>query len=229
MNFEYYYNKLSSMNKAPEQELIGSHKNGEELEEENSKEVAQDGSTEDMEEIDDFSPKNFSETFKDILEKNPDLAEEIKKSPDFADLGDELKEHMPVFHKLGERSAGKKEEFKKLDEKPTFKKLMKLLVPKKKDINDPTRGPLDQRWHGSGSGGSRNIAYGETPAGVIDGVNDTFTLIAIPNPSNSLILALNGQVLARTVDYTITGNTITLNTPPQNIPDAVLRAIYYEY
>lgn len=136
MNFEYYYSKLSSMNKTPEQELIGSHKNGEELEEENSNEVSQDGASEEVKDIEDFSPKNFSETFKDILEKNPDLAEEIKKSPDFADLGDELKEHMPVFHKLGERSAGKKEEFKKLDEKPTFKKLMKLLVPKKKDIND---------------------------------------------------------------------------------------------
>lgn len=133
MNFEFYYNKLQSNKNSEEKELIGSHGDGLENNEENKNE---EKSTPSEEVEDDFSPKNFSDVFKDILEQNPDLIEEISKSPDFAKLGDELKEFMPIHPKLGKGHEGKKEDFKKLDEKPTFKKLMKLLIPKKKDIND---------------------------------------------------------------------------------------------
>ncbi len=139
MNFEYYYNKLIK-NNLPEQQLIGSHSSGEELNDEKKKDNENQNNGEEIKSEagngEDFSPKNFSETFKDILESNPELAKEISKSPDFADLGDELKEFMPIFPELGDKVAGKQEAFKKLDEKPTFNKLMKLLIPKKKDIND---------------------------------------------------------------------------------------------
>ena len=139
MNFEYYYNKLVNEEKIPEQQLLGSHTSGKDLENENSESNENKNSKSDSLEkntTDDFSPSNFSDTFKDILEKNPDLVEDMSKSPDFANLGDELKEFMPIHPKLGNRFSGKKEDFKKLDEKPTFNKLMKLLIPKKKDVND---------------------------------------------------------------------------------------------
>lgn len=133
MNFEYYYNKLQSNQNTEEKELIGSHGDGLENNEENKAEKSSAPSEEIKEE---FSPDNFSDMFKDILEQNPDLVDEISKSPDFANLGDELKEFLPIHPKLGNGQEGKKEDFKKIDEKPTFKKLMKLLIPKKKDIND---------------------------------------------------------------------------------------------
>lgn len=97
---------------------------------------------------------------------------------------------------------------------------------KKGDLNDPTRGPLDQRWHGSGS---KNTILGETPSGLINGVNKVFNLSKAPNPINSLVLILNGQVLTRDIDFTLSGTTIIMTVAPQNIPDLVLRAIYYEY
>ncbi len=148
MNFEYYYNKIYTDKNAQEQDLLGSHGNGEENNEENKQEgntpsAESKDESDKKEEVgsiveseDDFSPENFSDVFKDILEQNPEIAEEISKSPDFANLGDELKEFMPIHPELGKGHEGKKEDFKKLDQKPTFKKLMKLLVPKKKDIND---------------------------------------------------------------------------------------------
>lgn len=133
MNFEFYYNKLSKADKLEDNKLLGSHKNEEDLTDENEQGSAQ---PKVEEEKDEFSPENFSEVFKDIIEANPELIEEISKSPDFAKLGDELKEFMPIHPKLGKGHEGKKEDFKKLEEKPTFNKLMKLLIPKKKDIND---------------------------------------------------------------------------------------------
>ncbi len=73
--------------------------------------------------------------------------------------------------------------------------------------------------------GGINFADTETPTGAINGSNVTFTLANAPSPAASLILTLNGQVLAPVgVDYTLSSATITLNTAPPT--GSILRAWY---
>ena len=61
-----------------------------------------------------------------------------------------------------------------------------------------------------GAGGSFGIFQdAETPSGVIDGVNVTFTLAATPNPAASLVLTKNGIVQKPAIDFTLSLATIT--------------------
>ena len=71
----------------------------------------------------------------------------------------------------------------------------------------------------------------ETPGGVINGVNQVFTLAAAPSPAESLVLFLNGSRLQVGVDYTLSGTTITFTFAPgvgDPAQDAtyILRAYY---
>ena len=50
---------------------------------------------------------------------------------------------------------------------------------------------------------------GETPAGVINGVNNLFTLTQSPNPVASLALYRSGVKLRSVADYTISGSSVT--------------------
>jgi len=54
------------------------------------------------------------------------------------------------------------------------------------------------------------------PAGVMNGVNVTFVLPFVPNPSTSLSLSYNGarQKEGALGDFTLAGDTITLVNPP---------------
>ncbi len=54
----------------------------------------------------------------------------------------------------------------------------------------------------------------ETPIGTINGVNANFTLTYSPNPTNSLVVILNGQVMSETEDYTLIADILTLNIAP---------------
>ena len=54
----------------------------------------------------------------------------------------------------------------------------------------------------------------ETPAGTIDGYNKVFTLANSVVTPGSLILLANGTIQAAGEDYTLDGQTITMNTPP---------------
>jgi hypothetical protein len=67
---------------------------------------------------------------------------------------------------------------------------------------------------GQSGGNVPNFSDAETPAGVIDGFNATFTLAHIPNPAASLILVENGQVLSSGIDFTLSGSTIAIFTAP---------------
>jgi hypothetical protein len=60
-----------------------------------------------------------------------------------------------------------------------------------------------------GSGGLMFID-GETPAGVIDGVNTAFALSGAPTPTGSLTLFRNGMLLRQGIDYSISGKNVTL-------------------
>lgn len=73
--------------------------------------------------------------------------------------------------------------------------------------------------------GGGYFVYNETPSGTINGVNDTFTLAGTPNPSSSLTLTLNGQVLIQGSDYTLSGFTITMTTIP--LTGMMLKAVFY--
>ncbi len=73
---------------------------------------------------------------------------------------------------------------------------------------DGTSGPC-----GTGGGGTApGFTDGETPAGLINGSNVTFTLAEAPNPSTSLALYRNGVLQRSGADYSVSGNVITFAT-----------------
>ncbi len=62
-------------------------------------------------------------------------------------------------------------------------------------------------------GGAANIVWNEIPAGTINGINDTFTISATPDPFDSLELYKNGLLLIEGDDYTLAASTITFSAP----------------
>lgn len=66
--------------------------------------------------------------------------------------------------------------------------------------------------------------YSETPLGLQDSSNLTFTLSNIPTPPSSLCLFLNGQLLTETEQYTLAEETITFVVAPD--PGDTIRASY---
>ncbi len=66
----------------------------------------------------------------------------------------------------------------------------------------------------------------ETPGGLVDGVNLTFTLAHPPNPASSVMLFRNGLLQRLTVDFTLTGSTIQFVAGATPQPGDVLVASY---
>ena len=66
----------------------------------------------------------------------------------------------------------------------------------------------------TGSGKIHTHVWNETPTGLINGVNVTYTLSASPNPANSLQVLVNGLLQREGAGqcYTLSGTTLTLNT-----------------
>jgi hypothetical protein len=64
------------------------------------------------------------------------------------------------------------------------------------------------------------------PTGVINGVNDDFTLASTPNPVTSFEVKLNGALLTITEDYTLVGSTLTMVTPP---PTGSILGVKYRF
>ena len=52
----------------------------------------------------------------------------------------------------------------------------------------------------------------EVPAGVVNGSNGSFTLSQIPYPAASVAVYRNGLRLIASIDYTISGNSITFTS-----------------
>jgi hypothetical protein len=73
-----------------------------------------------------------------------------------------------------------------------------------------------------------NEANEEGPAGQINGVNKTFTLAHTPNPATSLRLVYRGMTLrsGASYDFTLSGNTITMNYAPTTGGNLIA---WYEY
>lgn len=72
-----------------------------------------------------------------------------------------------------------------------------------------------QQGSGGGSGGSgTGVVIRETPSGVMNGTNTTFTLSQAPTPASSLLLFLDGVEQEPGTDYTLSGSTITYVVAP---------------
>ena len=81
-----------------------------------------------------------------------------------------------------------------------------------------------------GTGGSATVGAsfrdGETPGGLIDGVNAVFTLSNTPSPSNSLLLYRNGLLQKSGVDYTLSGSQVTFLSGSIPQPGDILVGAY---
>lgn len=67
---------------------------------------------------------------------------------------------------------------------------------------------------GSGGGGGSAVYTDESPVGVVDGVNVTYTLSTAPFDLATLNLFLDGVRQNRPLDYTIAGAVITMAVAP---------------
>jgi hypothetical protein len=66
---------------------------------------------------------------------------------------------------------------------------------------------------GSGGGApGTSFVDAETPAGLINGSNSTFTLASMPNPSASVAVSRNGLLMKQGVDYTLSSNSISFQS-----------------
>jgi hypothetical protein len=80
---------------------------------------------------------------------------------------------------------------------------------------------------GCGSGGtSASFVDNETPTGTINSVNATFAIAQAPVPTASLVLTRNGIVLFQSVDYTLSGTSITFLSGAIPVTGDALRASY---
>ncbi len=101
---------------------------------------------------------------------------------------------------------------------------------------DTVQGNLSDCVHVDGSSGPcvdpsvvPSIVTNETPGGVVDGSNATFTLANTVSPANSLLLYRNGLLLQSAVDYNIQSDGSILFVPaalPQ--PGDILLASYQD-
>ena len=70
-----------------------------------------------------------------------------------------------------------------------------------------------------------NFVDNDSPAGIVDGANLSFTLAAVPAPASSLSIYRNGVLQKATQDFSLSGNRLSfLSTPPQ--PGDTLLASY---
>jgi len=74
--------------------------------------------------------------------------------------------------------------------------------------------------------GATSLALNETPSGLVNGINDTFTLSSTPSPSTSLLLFINGQLITQGTDYTLATATITFVSSAIPMTGDILLATY---
>jgi hypothetical protein len=67
---------------------------------------------------------------------------------------------------------------------------------------------------------------GDSPAGIVDGSNTSFTLSAVPNPASSLAVYRNGMLQKIVQDYTLTASTIQFVAADAPQPGDTLLAAY---
>lgn len=88
--------------------------------------------------------------------------------------------------------------------------------------------PAATTTFGAGGPTDAGLYFSETPAGVIDGVNLTFTLSRTPSPAAALVLFKNGLYQTAGEDFTLTGATIVFAAGNAPLPGKNLRAAIYQ-
>jgi len=80
----------------------------------------------------------------------------------------------------------------------------------------------------SGACGSVSVSFmdADTLSGLVDGVNTSFGLSAVPNPSASLEVYRNGVLQKATQDFTLSGSTVQFTTASTPVPGDTLLASY---
>jgi len=79
---------------------------------------------------------------------------------------------------------------------------------------------------GNGSGSANDFVDGDTPIGVIDGSNATFTLNGAPDPATSMALYRNGVLQKVGLDYTFSNGAIQFFAASTPQPTDILLASY---
>jgi hypothetical protein len=77
-----------------------------------------------------------------------------------------------------------------------------------------------------GSASAPSFMDGDSPSGIVDGANTTFTLSATPNPATSLAVYRNGMLQKAGQDFTATGNTVRFVVANAPQPGDTLLASY---
>ena len=88
---------------------------------------------------------------------------------------------------------------------------------------------LQANYRMAGTAAPASFSDDETPGGSINGTNLTFTLAAAPMPPISLKLYKNGLLLTQSLDYTISGSTITFANTAVTPKSGDLLAAYYRH
>jgi hypothetical protein len=79
---------------------------------------------------------------------------------------------------------------------------------------------------GACGGSQPSFVDGDSPAGIVDGSNTSFTLSAVPDPASSLAVYRNGVLQKITQDYTFTGSTLQFVAAAAPQPGDTLLASY---
>ena len=103
--------------------------------------------------------------------------------------------------------------------------LAPLGLVKKSPAQTPTKIDAAQ-ISGASTATVPNFADGETPAGVVNGNNLSFTLAHTPNPPASLMLHRNGVLQAAGGDYNLTAATVFVVAGAVPLAGDTLRAWY---
>lgn len=92
----------------------------------------------------------------------------------------------------------------------------------------PMSGDVLQAWYRLAGTGNPTLQFheNETPGGIVDASNPTFTLAAAPVPASSLQLFRNGILMKVGLDYVLSGTTLTFLTGAIPQPGDVLQVSY---
>jgi hypothetical protein len=80
-----------------------------------------------------------------------------------------------------------------------------------------------------GMGGAEKFADDEVPAGAYDGINMVFALANVPDPADSLELAINGPIGGPGIDYSLVGATIAMIIGAPNDAEGDWLRAWYRY
>jgi hypothetical protein len=92
----------------------------------------------------------------------------------------------------------------------------------------PVPGDVIQAWYRLPTTATPTIQFyeNETPGGVVDGSNKTFTLQAAPMPASSIQVSRNGILLRSGLDYALSVNVINFTAGAEPQPGDVLQVSY---